>query len=70
MGKTRGTKPHLEEKPKIVITCIRDLEGNRVPRAALNSVVKHVLDSIADLGLKANVETVDTRKPNSHTKQR
>jgi hypothetical protein len=43
--------------PSIVITDIRDREDNALPARAMESVARQVLEAVADLGLKATVET-------------
>ena len=42
---------------RIVITDIRDREGNMLPGPVIESVARHLLGAISDLGLKATVAT-------------
>jgi hypothetical protein len=42
---------------RILITDIRDREDNAVPRPAMNSIVKQILEAVTNLGLKATVQT-------------
>jgi hypothetical protein len=43
----------------IVITDIRDREDSILPGPVIESVARHLLEAISDLGLKATVATMD-----------